>query len=287
MARGGDVGRRGDAQRGHHGRPSAGRDELPQLRRPDTARGLLAAQGGRPWPRGCLSGARTPGHRGNVSLYNESPAGAIAPTPEIGVVGLVDDVATLVGPAFVAEGDAVILVGATAPGLIGSAYAALAGAASEDRPPTLDLEREAALQAFVREAIGRRLVASAQDVSGGGLAVALAEASIWSGLGADLRLGVPGSPAAELFGEGPSRIVVTCRPRHRPALELLARQHGLPVEPLGLVGGPRLVIDLAGEGATGAAEGRGSRVADAIDVPVADLAHAWHHGLARALGQGG
>ena len=224
---------------------------------------------------------------GNVSLYNESPAGAIAPTPEIGVVGLVDDVATLVGPAFVAEGDAVILVGATAPGLIGSAYAALAGAASEDRPPTLDLEREAAVQAFVREAIGRRLVASAQDVSGGGLAVALAEASIWSGLGADLRLGVPGSPAAELFGEGPSRIVVTSRPRHRPALELLARQHGLPVEPLGLVGGPRLVIDLAGEGATGAAEGRGSRVADAIDVPVADLAHAWHHGLARALGQGG
>jgi phosphoribosylformylglycinamidine (FGAM) synthase-like enzyme len=222
---------------------------------------------------------------GNVSLYNESPTGAIAPTPEIGVVGLLDDVDTLVGPAFEGEGDAVILVGASTPGLVGSAYASLAGVTSEDRPPILDLAREAALQAFIREAIARRLVASAQDVSGGGLAVALAEAAIWSGLGAELRLGVPGSPAAELFSEGPSRIIVTCRPRHRPALELLARQFGLPVEPLGLVTGDRLIVELAGEGATGAAEGRGSRVADAIDVPVADLAHAWQHGLARALGQ--
>ncbi len=222
---------------------------------------------------------------GNVSLYNESPTGAIAPTPEIGVVGLLDDVAGLVGPAFVAEGDAVILVGATTPGMVGSAYASLAGVTSEDRPPILDLSREAALQVFIREAISRRLVASAQDVSGGGLAVALAEAAVWSGLGAELRLGVPGSPAVELFGEGPSRVVITCRPRHRPALELLARQHGLPVEPFGVVAGDRLVIELAGEGATGAAEGRGSRVADAIDVPIADLAHAWEHGLARALGQ--
>ena len=221
---------------------------------------------------------------GNVSLYNESPAGAIAPTAEIGVVGLLQDITTLVGPAFAADGDAILLIGEVTPGLSGSAYAALAGTAVEDGPPGLDLAREAALQAGIREAISRGLVASAQDVSGGGLAVALAEAAVWSGLGATTRVAVATSPAVELFGESPSRVVVTCRARFAPALELLARQHGLPVEPLGAVGGDRLVIELAGAGATGAAEERGSRIADALEVPVVDLHHAWDHGLSRALG---
>jgi phosphoribosylformylglycinamidine synthase len=221
---------------------------------------------------------------GNVSLYNESPAGAIAPTPEIGVVGLLEVIDIRVGPAFIAAGDVVILVGETTPGLAGSAYAALAGTAPEDGPPGLDLDRERTLQAFVREAIGLGLVASAQDVAGGGLAVALAEGCIWSGLGARLRVGVPSAPALELFGEGPSRLVLSARPRQAAALERLARGHGLPVERLGLVGGDRLTIELAGEGATGAAEARGSRVADAIDVPVAELRHAWEQGLPRAIG---
>jgi phosphoribosylformylglycinamidine synthase II len=223
---------------------------------------------------------------GNVSLYNESSSGAIAPTPEIGVVGRLDDVATLVGPAFVAEGDAVVLVGDAVPGLAGSAYATLAGAAPEDEPPMLDLATEVAVQAFIREAIARGLVASAQDVSGGGLAVALAESAMWGGHGASLRVPISHSPAVDLFGEGPSRIVVSCRPRFEAALTLLARQHGLPVEPLGMVGGDRLVIELTVAGATGAAEERGSRVADTLDVPVAELRHAWDHGLARALGWG-
>jgi phosphoribosylformylglycinamidine synthase len=221
---------------------------------------------------------------GNVSLYNESPGGAIAPTPEIGVVGLLEDVAKLVGPAFGADGDVMLLVGEASPGLAGSAYAALAGVTVDDGPPALDLEREAALQRYVREAIDRGLVASAQDVAGGGLAVAVAEGALWSGLGATARLAVANSPAVELFGESPSRIVLTCRPRYAPALTLLARQYGLPVETLGVVGGDRLAIELTGAGATGAAEERGSRVADALEVPVADLRHAWEHGLPRALG---
>ena len=221
---------------------------------------------------------------GNVSLYNEYPGGAIAPTPEIGVVGLLDDVALLVRPPFQAEGDSVVLIGHATPGMAGSAYAALAGASSEDAPPAIDMEREAALQTFVREAIARGLVASAQDVSGGGLAVAIAECAMWGGLGARLRLGISGSPAIELFGESPGRLVLSCRPRHAPAIELLARQFGLDAETIGTVGGDRLRIELAGQGATGAAEERGSRVADALDVSVADLRHTWDHGLARALG---
>jgi phosphoribosylformylglycinamidine synthase subunit PurL len=225
---------------------------------------------------------------GNVSLYNESPAGAIAPTPEIGVVGLLDDVSLRVSPRFGHEGDAIVLVGAATPGLAGSAYAALAGLAAGDGPALLDLDRERRVQAFIREAAERRMLASAQDVSGGGLAVALAECAMWGagdkGLGARVRIAVVNSPAVELFGESPSRIVVSCRRRHAAALVLLARQHGLPAEEIGVVGGERLVVMLAGAGTTGAAEDRGSGVADALDVSVTDLRHAWDHGLARALG---
>jgi phosphoribosylformylglycinamidine synthase subunit PurL len=224
---------------------------------------------------------------GNVSLYNESPAGAIAPTPEIGVVGLLDDVAQRVGPGFAADGDGILLVGEAGPGLAGSEYAALAGVAAEDGPPHLDLDSERRLQEFVRDAAARGLLASAQDISGGGLAVALAESALWAvdgGVGARVR--VPGacSPAVELFGESPSRLIVSCRPRHAPALALLARQHGLPVEEIGTVGGDRLVVELARSGSAGTTEERGSRVADALDVALSRLRHSWEHGLSRALG---
>jgi phosphoribosylformylglycinamidine synthase subunit PurL len=221
---------------------------------------------------------------GNVSLYNESARGRIEPTPQIGVVGLLDDVAAAIGPAFRAAGDAILLVGEAGPGLAGSEYARVAGVAPEDGPPALDLDLERNLQAFLVEAGARGLVESAQDVSGGGFAVALAEAAMWSGLGAKVRLHVASSPAVDLFGESPSRVIVSATPRHAPAVELLARQHGLPVERLGVVGGTRLFVELAGAGATGAAEERGSSVADAIDVAVTDLTRAWEHGLPRALG---
>ena len=71
---------------------------------------------------------------GNVSLYNESPQGSIAPTPEIGVVGLLDDIATLVGPAFAAEGDSIVLAGESGPGLAGSEYAQARRRGGRGRP---------------------------------------------------------------------------------------------------------------------------------------------------------
>jgi phosphoribosylformylglycinamidine synthase len=220
---------------------------------------------------------------GNVSLYNEAPGSAIAPTPEIGVVGLAEDVGALVGPAFVADGEVVLLAGSGGPGLGGSAYAALAGG-GDDEPPALDLGREAALQAFLRAAIGEGLVTAAQDVSRGGLAVALAEMAIWGGRGGRFRVPVAGAPAVALFGESPSRALVTVPPRALAAAAALAAEHGVPLAELGTTGGDRLVIELAGEGATGAAEERGAGVADAADLGLAELRHAWEHGLPRALG---
>jgi len=107
---------------------------------------------------------------------------------------------------------------------------------------------------------------------------------MWGELGASVRVPSAMSPAVELFGESPSRVVVTATPRHVPALALLARQHGLPVEALGTVGGDMLSIQLVGSGATGASEERGSTIADVLEVPLSALQHAWDHGLPRALG---
>ncbi len=224
---------------------------------------------------------------GNVSLYNEAPGSAIAPTPVIGVVGLLDDVDRLVGAAFPAGDAVVLLAGAAGPGLAGSAYAGLAGLSAEDGPPALDLDREVAVQAFIRDAADRHLVAGAQDVSGGGLAVAIAEMAVWGGRGGRFRVAVAGSPAAALFGEGPSRIVFAARPADVGALVALASESAVPLSELGQLGGDRVLIELVGEGATGAAEERGARVADAVDVAVTDLRHAWEQGLPRALGEEG
>jgi phosphoribosylformylglycinamidine synthase subunit PurL len=221
---------------------------------------------------------------GNVSLYNESPAGAILPTPQIGAVGLLHDVAVRCGPAFAAADELVILVGEAVPGLAGSAYAALAGNAPEDRPPSLDLTRERALHEFLLDAIAEGLLTAAQDVGEGGLAVALAEMTIWGGIGAELHLRVGATPAVDLFGEGPSRAVVTCKSVAWRRLLGTAGRRAVPLELLGATGGERLHIDLRGQGYTGASEDRGTGIADPIDVDLASLRHDWESALPRLFG---
>ena len=222
---------------------------------------------------------------GNVSLYNESPLGRIAPTAQIGMVGLLDDIDMLVRPQFRNAGDIVVLLGETGPGMCGSAYERLAGAAPDDRPPSLDLAREAALHTVLRGAAAERLLGSAQDVSAGGVAVAVAESAIWSGLGADLQLEVPLSPAVSLFGESAGRAIVSLPLENWNALLRLAAEHLVAVHRLGVVGGDRLRLRLVGVGATGAAEERGAGVADELDVALDVLKRAWTQALPRALGR--
>ena len=222
---------------------------------------------------------------GNVSLYNESEAGRIAPTAQIGIVGLLDDVGTLIRPAFRTAGDVVALLGEAGPGLVGSEYEQLAGAAPEDTTPSLDLGREAALLQVLGQAAAGRLLSSAQDVSGGGLAVALAECAMWSGLGAELTLPIGLPPAVALFGESPGRVVVSVAPARWRDLAAVCSEHGVVCLRLGTVGGERLRLRLAGVGATGAAEERGATVADDIDIAIDDLRRAWQQALPRALGE--
>jgi phosphoribosylformylglycinamidine synthase len=222
---------------------------------------------------------------GNVSLYNESLGGAIAPTAQVGIVGLLDELDQRVGPAFRVAGDVVALVGTTVPGLGGSIYAQLAGVAPDDRAPGLDLAGASAMVTFLIEASRRRLLRSAQDVSGGGLAVALAECAMWGGIGADLEVRVGSAPAVDLFGEGLARVVVSVDPANVERLQRPAQELGVPIRRLGVTGGDRLRVRLVGEGATGAAEERGAGVADELDEPLGVLRDAWERGLPRAIGE--
>jgi phosphoribosylformylglycinamidine synthase II len=164
---------------------------------------------------------------GNVSLYNETGGRAIHPTPVVGCVGLVPDVRAI--PSRWREGDLVLLARASPASLAGSEYEALYG---ETGGPLgeLDLAAEAGLVDF----LWRRapLLSLAHDAAEGGLAVALAEAAIWSGLGAELELD---DDAEELFGEGGGQAVLACAPADVPRLE------GLALRELGVVGGNRLL----------------------------------------------
>jgi phosphoribosylformylglycinamidine synthase len=179
----------------------------------------------------------TPVTGGNVSFYNESPLGAIDPTPTVGMVGLLEDVAKRAGSHFTAPGDLVCLVGETRGHLGGSAYWAEVRGCVGGAPPPVDLAAERRLQRFLVEAIGAGLVRSAHDASDGGLGVALAEACIggpYAGrtLGArlDLRGYAPGlAPIGLLFGEDHGRVVLSLPFERRHAFADVARRHGVRV----------------------------------------------------------
>ena len=217
----------------------------------------------------------TPVISGNVSLYNESFGAGIAPTPVVGMLGLIEG-RTPTPSAFRAEGDVVALIGelsANPDDLNGGSYLAILLGVAAGRPPQLDLERERAVQSFTLAAIEEGLVASAHDCSDGGLAIALAECCMWSGLGFAGDEGLAQmagedrlTAAAVLFGEAPSRIVVSVAPSQWDALARLAKENGVPVTRLGAVTADRLTI--AGQ----------------MDQPVDELHGLWRRGLALALG---
>ncbi len=217
---------------------------------------------------------------GNVSLYNETRGEAIYPTPIVGALGLFEDVAAHVTPGFVAEGDAVVLLGAGEikgdPGsLAGSEYLELVHGLVAGRP-ALDLDLEAAVQRACREAAGRRLLRSAHDCSDGGLAVAIAESCILGGVGARIDAPIAGRWDAALFGEAQSRIVVSLPPDNLGKLEDLCRETGAPWAVIGAVGGDSLVVSRTRRSR------EGGNPSPAVPIPVADLAAAWNNGLDQA-----
>jgi phosphoribosylformylglycinamidine synthase subunit PurL len=170
---------------------------------------------------------------GNVSLYNETNGRAIHPTPVVGAVGLVEDVRRV--PRRWSEGDVVYVAVAGALSLAGSEYQALFGEVG-GAPAPLDLEAEARLVSFLwRAAPSCSLV---HDASEGGLAVALAEAGVFSGAGARLELA---DDPVELFGEGGGRAVLACLPDAVSELEQLAAELTVTLRRVGTAGGDTLL----------------------------------------------
>src|SRR5438477_8182871 len=117
----------------------------------------------------------TPVTGGNVSLYNESPAGVVDPTPTIAMVGLIEHERYITTQWFKNAGDAIVLVGEIGGGLGASRFVKVRHGRKIGPVPRLELEREIAVQNATRDLIRAGLVKSAHDCSEGGLAVALAE----------------------------------------------------------------------------------------------------------------
>ncbi len=217
----------------------------------------------------------TPVVSGNVSFYNENPKGAVDPTPLVGMVGLIANVGRHVTQEFKRAGDAIVLLGAQRASLAGSEYLQLAHGLKRGNP-RINLKLEKAVQRAALEAIEAGMIRSAHDCAEGGLAVALAEASIAKAgkmLGAEVRLDelAAGNRRLDeiLFGEAPSRIVLSLKAADLAALARIAKKHAVPCQVLGRVGGGRLTIRVRGRAA--------------IDLPLTKLSRAWREAIPARL----
>jgi phosphoribosylformylglycinamidine synthase len=215
----------------------------------------------------------TPVTGGNVSLYNESPTGAVYPTPTIGMVGLIADPSHITGMTFRATGDEIVLLGSPTNELGASEYLSWVHGIVAGAPPACDLAGEKALIDGLLEAIAAGHVRSAHDCSEGGLAVALAESMIadrthpW-GATVDLSAWSSLPLRALLFGEAQGRVVVSTR--DAAALIAIAARHGVPAAVIGSVGDPHGPLHIRVDGRTIVADG-------------AALAEAYHDALPRAM----
>ena len=217
---------------------------------------------------------------GNVSLYNETDGEAIQPTPVIGVVGLVEDAARVLGRVFRREGDAVVLVGHTAAAIGGSEYLKTVHDMVRGTPPKLDLAGERALEQLLVSTAADGLLESAHDCAEGGLAVTLAECCFDSGgVGADVAVPLTGldeggrddvAMAATLFGETASRVVVSVADSRTSQFLARSAEAGVPARVIGRTGGSRFRLSV--------------NETPAIDCLVAEIEHVWANGLARYFG---
>jgi len=186
----------------------------------------------------------TPVTGGNVSFYNESPTGAVDPTPVVGMIGLLSRVDRAVPSHARAPGDVIFVLGETRPELGASAYWEVCSDFSGGQPPRVNLEAERCLIDLLVGGAERGLFRSAHDCSHGGLGVALAEVAMGGpyqeagfGLEADLTAHGARLTAHELlFSESHGRAVITCVPERAPAVQALAGELGVAIHRAGSVG---------------------------------------------------
>ncbi|HTY72158.1 MAG TPA: phosphoribosylformylglycinamidine synthase subunit PurL [Actinomycetes bacterium] len=179
---------------------------------------------------------------GNVSFYNQTGDTAILPTPVVGVLGVIDDVAKRVPLGGGHEGDIVVLLGETREELGGSEWAHVVHGHLGGLPPRVDLAAERSLAEVLVGSAG--LAHAAHDLSEGGLAQGLVELALGSGVGLRVDLAeVAAEPFVALFSESTARALVVVDPAGEPALAGLCARHGVPMRRLGRVEGRSLVVD--------------------------------------------
>ncbi|GHE37745.1 phosphoribosylformylglycinamidine synthase subunit PurL [Streptosporangium violaceochromogenes] len=189
---------------------------------------------------------------GNVSFYNQTGSTPIHPTPVVGVLGVIDDVAGRVRSGFSGVGDQVVLLGETAEEFGGSEWAHVAHGHLGGLPPRANLEAERDLALVLTEAASQGLLTGSHDLSDGGLAVALAEACLAQGVGCTVSL-PDGDAFVNLFSESSARALVTVAPESFEAFAALCAAHEVPCRRLGVTGGAALAVE------------------DVLEIPVAEL----------------
>src|SRR5690606_3517185 len=198
---------------------------------------------------GCIEGMREAGLAldfpvvsGNVSLYNETNGSGILPTPTIGGLGVVDDLAAVPSTGFTADGEVILLIGETAGHLGASAYLRDIEGREEGAPPPVDLAVERRNGDFVRSLIADGIVTACHDVSDGGLFVTVAEMALAGNMGAAIEAQNLGMPIyAWLFGEDQARYVVATMAPER--VLAAASAAGVPVRRIGFAGGDALTVN--------------------------------------------
>ena len=187
----------------------------------------------------------TPVIGGNVSLYNQSPIGAVDPTPTVGMVGLIDQESWITRQAFRRQGDLIFLLGPIGEEMGATHYLKVIHGRKEGLPPRLSFELELRVQAVLSSLIQRGLVLGAHDCSEGGLGVALGECCI-SGeqrMGASVRIGgATDRLDLLLFNETQSRVIISVSRENSPEVKTCCAEAGMLLTPLGTVGGSDLVV---------------------------------------------
>jgi phosphoribosylformylglycinamidine synthase len=221
----------------------------------------------------------TPVTGGNVSFYNESPSGAIDPTPIIGMIGLLSRADRAVPSHARVPGDAIFVFGDTQAELGGSAFWEVCHDFAGGQPPKVDLEAEGRLIELLVTGAERGLYRSAHDCSSGGLGVALAEVAMGGpyqevGFGMDLDLTPHATrltPHELLFSETHGRAVITCPAERANAVQALAGELGVSAQRIGTVGPPNGPVSI--------------RLRDgSIDEPVARLRDVYFSAIPRRMG---
>ena len=180
---------------------------------------------------------------GNVSLYNETNGVAIPPTPAVGGVGLIPDIAKIARIGLTQDGDTLIVIGAEGGHLGQSLYQELAQGKTEGAPPPVDLDAELRVGNFVRGLIRDGEVSAVHDVSDGGLLVAIAEMALAGGMGAELDAPPQGLPAHAIwFGEDQGRYVIAAAPKHVARILQQAEKAAIPARVVGKATGRALKL---------------------------------------------